>query len=1030
MKKFFLQNTKNIYGKFSSKLFSTSSNTSTYLNLLQSNYSSNICFTEVSEFSNHESNIYINQKNSVADISSIKELLDKYFVNVKENSDSKNEEINKIVREIGKRELFKKDVHKKYLEMKLKVFTENCIKYNLLHYLDSDYFFKSNKYNFLLDSFNLEKEFQKLNINSTKKVLLSELTIKNKYKELKKEFSDNKFTEEILIPENLEKNHKACTGKYLNFLSTLSSVKKSYDELNFQEENEKKIAEARNEKLLVDYDSDYLVLEKKLQTLFLKEFYHLKNKSIKAQEKFFENISDEKDKILLSPENLKSYPGNSEGPLPEHDPNHFYYWFKNNHSKEVIEALDRQIEKSFKKNYYSEKRLLGDEDQEIKEDNKQKEKTTAYDQEDQDNNTKKNNFIDKNSKNQNKKFVKDKISHFNDIVDIFIYTDKEDYFLNKYNIVDIGGKLNLKLGSKPTELFEDNNGENCEQYFNSMDSSEMNEFFDTLGDEYEFYEIQQKNNFSLLGNLPPKIHYNPHMAQYNTWDWQILSSNLYHENVKRFKLQNISNLPDLPFSQDNTFCHKVFGDLNKNFNSQSLHTMMYLYPKASRDLVVVKNAIQILTKSYPHIPFKSKAEIVDTLCGISFNLAAKDLDDGVNMTKNYKPYARTIKNIKYFAAFNWATYRKRTKSQYGGEETETDDEETLAGRTMLNKIEEEREEEERQMQKELEAKEKREAEAAKNAGKEAYDAYKKKIEDEKKAKEKEEMRKEMEEEVFEEKDEVEEAESNKRQHLKALRIGIIKKEELLAQISNIQDEEEREEELDNIGDKGREGDKNYDESGRPIIDWEQIDDYDFTNPFDFYGIDDTKKHVLEGGIPEIRMNENVYDDKRLRFLNLYKKVTKFLSTPEEEQEFEKLLSTKDTDPELYSYITGIPLEEISQVKEQAKTFTNTYFKNTHNLSASEAELQILEQKISRLTNQEEEVDEDDDDDEDYTLISMQHPLLVGSPFLQKIPIDYYDNDDGFWDDYIDSKIDSFDVRNLKERPLSYFYENIRKKEEN
>ena len=44
------------------------------------------------------------------------------------------------------------------------------------------------------------------------------------------------------------------------------------------------------------------------------------------------------------------------------------------------------------------------------------------------------------------------------------------------------------------------------------------------------------------------------------------------------------------------------------------------------------------------------------------------------------------------------------------------------------------------------------------------------------------------------------------------------------------------------------------------------------------------------------------------------------------------------------------------------------------------------------------------------------------------PIDFYDNDDGFWDDYIKEKHGYFDVKNLHYRPFEVYSDMLKRKD--
>ena len=152
---------------------------------------------------------------------------------------------------------------------------------------------------------------------------------------------------------------------------------------------------------------------------------------------------------------------------------------------------------------------------------------------------------------------------------------------------------------------------------------------------------------------------------------------------------------------------------------------------------------------------------------------------------------------------------------------------------------------------------------------------------------------------------------------------------------------------------------------------------------------------------------------------------------EELNEFYNILKLKETNPAMYSYITGIPLSEIEKVKLQRATFTDTYFASGTKLNLSEAELKLIETEVEGVKNKLDKGDEKESDIIEKGTQSMIRPIhdptTPLSPYYQDIPIDYYDNEDGFWDDYIKEKHSHFDVRNVHYRPFHSYQDVLKKK---
>ena len=177
------------------------------------------------------------------------------------------------------------------------------------------------------------------------------------------------------------------------------------------------------------------------------------------------------------------------------------------------------------------------------------------------------------------------------------------------------------------------------------------------------------------------------------------------------------------------------------------------------------------------------------------------------------------------------------------------------------------------------------------------------------------------------------------------------------------------------------------------------------------GTDIYKKYLIEGGLPDIKLNEENISKSRKRYLELYKKTQKLNITKEEEKEFEKLNSTKETDPEYYSSITGIILSEIQIKKAMKQSFKEKFFKSGVDLNITEADIQLIEKEVYNLEKkgtsslEETHTVKDIRNPKDFYIPPIPDPRLPANIFHKRanLPLEYYDNDDGFWDEYIDSK---------------------------
>lgn len=341
----------------------------------------------------------------------------------------------------------------------------------------------------------------------------------------------------------------------------------------------------------------------------------------------------------------------------------------------------------------------------------------------------------------------------------------------------------------------------------------------------------------------------------------------------------------------------------------------------------------------------------------------------------------------------------------------TDEEEDLKRQQeSINAIiEEMMEEENKKIKKKEEARAKKEAEEAKDQGKEAYDAYLKKIEDEKKKLEDDEAKKE------------EEDESKKKEE-----------EEVVDQ--DVQEQATEGEGQEEAAKDDLDDDEEFLQGDETTFEgWDIRPLYD---PQTIIGVDPFRRNILEDELPEIKFDDILPSKEKRRYQELYIKTQKLLITDEEKEEFIKLNETKFSDPAFFSKITGIPLEELNIIKEKKKSFKEKYFvevEDGQEFPISESDLQLLEEEVTNLEILGQKKDEcftimdaPDETADDYyvpPIPDFRKPLNPNHIF--KLPIDYYDNDDGFWDDYIQEKKERFNPREIKNMPFIGVYKDIK-----
>jgi hypothetical protein len=407
----------------------------------------------------------------------------------------------------------------------------------------------------------------------------------------------------------------------------------------------------------------------------------------------------------------------------------------------------------------------------------------------------------------------------------------------------------------------------------------------------------------------------------------------------------------------------------------------------------------MLSKSHPFMPFEQKADCIDFMAFLSFPYALNDQKKITDQMERDYGLPRTIKNAKKILGMNLKQYKKKSMRKNGVKSNDTDDEGELnVSLTLIGQLEMEKEEEERQAQKEVDAKKKREEEDAKNAGKEAFDAYKKKVEAERVLEEKAENKRQ---------DELDDQDYQ----------NDIAKEASYERVSIKLEQDDEEEDEDLI-----ETMEYLDEHGNLKL--EDLDENYRLDPEYILGEDKKKKHIIEGGLPVIRLERIKNDEDTLRFTVLYRKMKKLSIAPDEELELKTMLDTKKTNPAFFSKITGIPLEEIETSQEKSKSFVDNNFEENTDLTISEGELKLIEKEVQILSLQNSDSTITETNLQvDYYYPPIEDYTQPRSPYKQDIPIDFYDNKDGFWDDYKQAKLDTFDIKNITHRPFSR-YSNI------
>ena len=895
---------------------------------------------EITEYLKLEHNKSAYHKNDV--ITGFTQLIDNYLLDINdEKPTNKNEEISKITNKffsnIIKEEIFKEKSKELELLRKLEAFVENCIKYNKLNYLDSEYFLKNPNFSFILDNYTLENEFQISNTRNKRNIVMSELKVKNKYQEI----LDRKESIEP-IPNSIEKFDTEATYKYFNYLAELEHVREKIELEKNANVNSKLIEEASNEKLLTNQNNDNLKLSDISQKILIfdkvtREKDIFKQSYIEGKRQFYI------DEILV--QGLKPYPGSKNGPNPQDDPEYFNIWLKQNHDSKIIRALERLYRK----------------DQPVINTNKKNDDEIDEEKSPQ--------------KSVNSKKIDEEGEKFLDFHQERAYTFGEEFIISDDSDFDPGFYF-------PTlKVMED--------------FIENNKNSHVIAPEY-----MSKFKFSLI---PPKLNQRLLELYHDFFQWNRLTHHLNLDHMINNELNKKIDIKLLEAKNRdlNISSHEKF---KNNFINNNVLPILNLYPDSVKNNVGINNIMQKLSKNNPYIDFKFRLQFLDMLAYIIFDWGEKESKIFKSLIQK-KPYPATIKNYSRFVKVDWKAYAHMIQfpQEVIGELSESDDEEGMAEAVSEAVVEEQLEEMERAEKKKQEAREKRAEEDAKNAGKEAYEEYKKKVAEEKKKQEEEELQREQAE--FERE------------------MALMEREE----IENSKKKIEFDEEIF-INPHSNINNEIFDERGVLKFGANEVDNYTFYNKDDFVGEDKMRKHLIKGGLPKLLKNEIKVDEKRKRYFELHEKMIKLIISPQEEAELLEILNTKTTNPEYYCYITGIPFDQITVEQIASKTFKQNMFTNDAQINISDAELKLLEKGF----NIEKEKEEDDDDEEDIENMKTDFyvpdiPDLNNSvnPY-SKIPIDFYDNDDGFWDDYIEEK-NKINMSLFQNKPFSTFPEFMAKK---
>lgn len=547
-------------------------------------------------------------------------------------------------------------------------------------------------------------------------------------------------------------------------------------------------------------------------------------------------------------------------------------------------------------------------------------------------------------------------------------------------------------GSDPLEQYQ------CLQDEEDMEKYEEEEI-------HEAWHYTKFDQFEIFPKIPPRMNFKHMKMVDELFKWNKMANQKEiprHLGWENSNIHSIIKFDERIFLNDNIFFKDL---LKKNVHSRSLSTLVELYPDEVKYNKSVGDFVQVYTKKKPYKLFEHVHYIIDYLAVTLIDIQPEEKKLTLGIMESFYPYPRSTKNLRKFLSLNW----NKTEIVPGPDYFSIKDGDAyeIFYQGINYEITADTEEEEAKEKKRQESRDKREMEEAKAAGKEAFEEYKKKKEDEEKQRLEEEEKKEQEE------------------YEKYLAEQEEKEKQLEKEMKEVRPEDFEEEEKDIDG-----GIKTIE------IPDDELDLNVIKDPDDIFGEDKKRKYLVEGGLPKINKNNFNKSPERMRYIELYDKMQKLICSKEEESELIELLKTKKTNPKLYSEITGISIEEISYEEELKKTFSETYFKKDSNINLSEAELALIEREVANIGNRSKSEDQSEGsyienlEPEDFYTPPIPNYDKPINPHHNIIPYDFYDNEDGFWDDYIKEKRESFDLSNVKMKPYSAFDKYLMRKENN
>lgn len=873
--------------------------------------------------------------------------------------------IDRLITQMAKSEFNKKDER-----MMLFKFIKNCLKYRLDHYLQSIDSFKNPKIRYeVLNIQKNEDAYNKKNPQNLQTIRLNEMSLKRRYKELMKEHNPLVRDNEFKVSNKVEDIYTKKKYEYLNSKAEEEREKVQKEIKDIIQTNEKIKSLAKDGNNFESYDTDNLKLSKEEETLLLIDEL-VKEQAFKdAKESNGGSLAEEQlateQRIQTRDKLLLSVSKISDYPGNENGPLP---------SDDIDHFLTW-----FKVNHPDEVYKALERSIKRVEDKAQKQNLLNYEK--------------RKSIQVNKVEEKEEEDNIHELdMDCPSLKGKEETVYDK-----------LKRIPEKEELYDYMylvNSDIKDQLPNCPIADEFEEYED--GDINEVWNPMSNNPFQLFNLLPPKMSFRKD-EMLDTWiEWnrmnqlpefrKFLES---EEKAKDFKCDLQSDVFKINNSINATYLKKI--------ESKSYYTLLELYPDEVKKNPIVKNIVQMCSK-HPYYEFDFVHSLIDFFAASELDIHKDRKSIYLDILETHHPYPLNRKNREVLMLDPDIKKLEVKADDDYFDYFEDDDFHDDAFEALNIEITYDNEEEEREEARKLEAQEKRELEAAKESGKEAMEALKKKKEEEEKIKQEE-----------------------------------LAKQEELEYLEYLKQEEERQAREDKDQEEAMEKMMEYmsSDAAKKMVDrvWQKNAVKD---PNEILGRDDKKKFIVDGGLPEINLNFINESPERMRYVELHYKATRLIITRDEENELMELLKTKDTDPELYSSITGIPLEEVLKETELKKTFTETYFQKNANIGLSELELQLAEKEISNLDSKKSEnTDENnnnrDNDEEDINLDDEYFPPIPDytrprSIYRQNIPIDFYDNDDGFWDDIIQEKRSAFDVSNLKRRTYEDYSDMIKKKE--